>query len=70
MRNAMEQDMNYGLGNWVVLFASVAIAILGLLLAAKGTDTGMSLAGWLFFVFGVGLAFRLAGRIAVETEEK
>ena len=62
--------MNYGLGNWAMLAVSVAIAVLGLLLAAKGIDTGMNLTGWLFFAFGVGYAFRLAGQMAVQPPEE
>jgi hypothetical protein len=61
--------MNYGLANWIVLFVSVVVALLGLLLAAKGDDLGMSLAGWLLFIFGVGLSFRLAGKMAVARDE-
>jgi hypothetical protein len=66
----MEQDMNYGLANWFVLFVAILIALLGLLLAAKGVDAGMSLAGWLFFIFGVGFAFRMAGRMATAPDER
>ena len=62
--------MNYGLGNWALLAVSIVIAVLGLMLAGKGIDTGMSLAGWLFFAFGVGYAFRLAGKMAVQPREK
>jgi len=45
------------------------IALLGLVLAAKGVDFGMELAGWLFFVFGVGFSFRMAGKMAVASDE-
>ena len=60
--------MNYGLSNWIALAAAVVIALLGLLLAAKGVDLGMELAGWLFFVFGIGFSFRMVGKMAVESE--
>ena len=60
--------MNYGFGNWGMLALSIVIAIVGLLLAARAVDTGMSLAGWLFFVFGVGFAYRLAAKMAVEPD--
>ena len=29
----------------------------------------MELAGWLFFIFGVGFSFRLAGKMAVPSNE-
>jgi hypothetical protein len=57
--------MNYGLSNWVALLVAVVIALLGLLLAAKGVDFGKELAGWLFFIFGVGFSFRIAGKMAL-----
>jgi uncharacterized Tic20 family protein len=65
----MELDMNYGLSNWVALAVAVVIALVGIFLAAKGTDTAMELAGWLFFVFGVGFSFRMAGKMAVGSGE-
>ena len=52
-----------GLTEGFLLLLSAAIAIVGLVLAAKSVDVGMELAGWLFFVFGVGFAFRLAGKM-------
>jgi len=61
--------MDYGFSNWILLIASIIIAILGLLLAGKGLDVGIELAGWLFFVFGVGFSFRLAGRMAVASKD-
>ncbi|HEY7609641.1 MAG TPA: hypothetical protein VIF14_10465 [Alphaproteobacteria bacterium] len=61
--------MDYGLSNWIALAIAVVIALLGLVLAAKGVDLGMELAGWLFFVFGVGFSFRVAGKMAVATKE-
>jgi hypothetical protein len=61
--------MNYGISNWIVLAASILIALLGLLLAAKGLDTGIELAGWLFFIFGVGFSFRLAGKMSVAADD-
>lgn len=60
--------MDYGLSNWIALAAAVVIALLGLLLAAKGVDMGMELAGWLFFVFGIGFSFRMAAKMAVDSE--
>lgn len=62
--------MDYGLSNWIALVVAVIVALLGLVLAAKGADTGMVLAGWLFFVFGVAFSFRLAGRMAVERDDR
>lgn len=61
--------MDYGVSNWVALVAAVVIALLGLILAAKGLDVGMEVAGWLFFVFGVGFSFRMAGKMAVPRDE-
>ena len=61
--------MKTGLSTWAVLFVAIAIAVLGLLVAAKSVDFGMELAGWLFFAFGVGLSFRLAGKMAVADDE-
>lgn len=61
--------MDYGMSNWIALVVAVAIALLGLILAARGVDLGMELAGWLFFVFGVGFSFRMAGKMAVATKE-
>ena len=61
--------MDYGLSNWIALFVAVVIALLGLVLAAKGVDFGMELAGWLFFVFGVGFSFRMAGKMAVGSDK-
>lgn len=61
--------MDYGLSNWIALFVAVVIALLGLVLAAKGVDFGMELAGWLFFVFGAGFSFRMAGKMAVASDE-
>ena len=62
--------MNYGLSNWIALAAAAVIALLGLVLAAKGVDFGMELAGWLFFIFGVGFSFRMAGKMAVPSKER
>lgn len=62
--------MDYGLSSWIALIAAVAIALLGLVLAAKGVDFGMELAGWLFFIFGVGFSFRMAGKMATAPDEK
>lgn len=61
--------MNYGLSNWIALGVAVVVALLGLLLAARGADFGMELAGWLFFVFGVGFSFRMVGKIALPSRE-
>lgn len=61
--------MDYGMSNWIALVLAVAIALLGLILAARGVDLGMELAGWLFFVFGVGFSFRMAGKMAVAAKE-
>ncbi len=61
--------MDYGLSNWVALAVAVVIALLGLLLAAKGVDPGMEVAGWLFFVFGVGFSFRMADRMSAPPNE-
>ncbi|MCW5772965.1 MAG: hypothetical protein KIT16_15080 [Rhodospirillaceae bacterium] len=61
--------MKDDLGNWIILFVSMAVGLLGLVLAARGVDTGMALAGWLFFIFGVGLCFRLAAKMSVPSDE-
>lgn len=61
--------MNYGLSNWITLAVAVVVALLGLVLAAKGVDFGMELAGWLFFIFGVGFSFRMVGKMAVPADE-
>ncbi len=53
-----------GLTEGFLLVLSAAIAVIGLLLAARSVDFGMELAGWLFFAFGVAYAFRLAGKMA------
>ena len=60
----LESEMDNGLSSWIALTASVLIALLGLVLAAKGVDLGMEVAGWLFFIFGVGFSFRMAGKMA------
>ncbi len=60
--------MNYGLSNWIALGVAAIVALLGLVLAAKGVDIGVELAGWLFFIFGVGLSFRMVGKMAVPPE--
>jgi len=62
--------MNTGLSTWAVLLTAMIIAVIGLLLAAKSVDFGMELAGWLFFAFGVGFSFRLAGKMAVPDDER
>jgi hypothetical protein len=61
--------MDYGLSNWIALVVAIFIALLGLLLAAKGVDLGMELAGWLFFIFGVGFSFRMAGKMTAASNE-
>lgn len=61
--------MNYGLSYWIALGAAVIVALLGLVLAARGADLGMELAGWLFFLFGVGFSFRMIGKMAVPPEQ-
>ena len=61
--------MNYGLSNWIALGVAIVIALLGLVLAAKGLDFGMELAGWLFFLFGVGFSFRMVGKMAAPSKE-
>jgi hypothetical protein len=61
--------MDYGLSNWFALLGAVIVALLGLVLAAKGLDLGMELAGWLFFVFGVGFSFRMAAKMTAASEE-
>jgi hypothetical protein len=55
--------MDHGLSNFVALVVAVIVALLGLILAAKGVDLGVELAGWLFFLFGVGFSFRMAARM-------
>jgi hypothetical protein len=61
--------MDYGLSNWVAMAVAVVIALLGLVLAAKGVDLGMEVAGWLFFIFGVGFAFRTAAKMTAASGE-
>ncbi len=61
--------MNYGLSNWIALGVAVIVALLGLVLAARGVDFGMELAGWLFFLFGVGFSFRMVGKMAIPSKE-
>jgi hypothetical protein len=61
--------MDYGLSNWIALAAAIVIALLGLVLAAKGIDFGMELAGWLFFIFGVGFSFRMAAKMTAASRE-
>ncbi len=61
--------MNYGLSNWIALGVAVIVALLGLVLAARGVDFGMELAGWLFFFFGVGFSFRMVGKMALPSKE-
>ena len=62
--------MDYGLSNWIALFVAVIVAVLGLVLAAKGVDFGMELAGWLFFIFGVGFSFRMAAKMTAASDER
>jgi hypothetical protein len=61
--------MDYGLSNWIALLAAVIVALVGLLLAAKGVDLGVELAGWLFFLFGVGFSFRMAAKMTAAAKE-
>lgn len=61
--------MNYGLSNWIALGVAAIVALLGLVLAAKGVDFGMEFAGWLFFIFGVGFSFRMVGKMALPPKE-
>lgn len=61
--------MNYGLSNWIALGVAAIVALVGLVLAAKGVDFGVELAGWLFFIFGVGFSFRMVGKMAVPPNE-
>jgi hypothetical protein len=61
--------MDHGLSDWIAIAVAVVIALLGLVLAAKGGDLGMEVAGWLFFVFGVGFSFRMAAKMTAESGE-
>jgi hypothetical protein len=61
--------MSYGLSNWIALGVAAIVALVGLVLAAKGVDFGVELAGWLFFIFGVGFSFRMIGKMAVPPTE-
>lgn len=56
--------MNEGLSSWIVLFLSVLVAVLGLILAVRGTDLGIGAAGWILLAFGAVFAVRLGGQIA------
>ncbi len=44
-------------GNWILMLISAVIGVLGLILASRAADTGMYVAGLLFFVFGVVFCF-------------
>jgi hypothetical protein len=57
--------MDYGFRNWIVLMATIIVAVLGLLLAGKSEDEAMTLAGSLFFLFGAAFAIRIANQMAV-----
>jgi hypothetical protein len=57
--------MDPGLRNWIVLVVTIVVAVVGVLLAGKGTDGAMNFAGALFFVFGVGFAARIANQMAL-----
>lgn len=61
--------MDHGLSNFVALLVAVVVALVGLFLAAKGIDLGMELAGWLFFLFGVGFSFRVAAKMTGASHE-
>jgi hypothetical protein len=56
--------MNVGLSSWIVLFLSGVVAVLGLILAARGADFAVNAAGWILLVFGSLFAIRLGGQIA------
>ncbi len=62
--------MNYGLSYWLALAVAAVVALVGLILAAKGVDFGMELAGWLFFVFGVGFSFRMIAKMTAPSPER
>lgn len=44
-------------GSWILMFVSAVIGILGIILASRALDTGMYVAGLLFFAFGVVFCF-------------
>ena len=44
-------------GNWILMLVSAVIGILGLILASRADDTGMYVAGLLFFIFGIVFCF-------------
>ncbi len=62
--------MNYGLSYWLALVVAAVVALVGLILAAKGVDFGMEFAGWLFFIFGVGFSFRMIAKMTAASNER
>ena len=44
-------------GSWILMVVSVVVGLLGLVLASRAIDTGMYVAGLLFFGFGVVFCF-------------
>ncbi len=61
--------MTYGLSYWFALAVAAIVALVGLILAAKGVDFGMEFAGWLFFIFGVGFTFRMIAKMTATSNE-
>ncbi len=44
-------------GSWILMFVSIVVGLFGLVLASRAGDTGMYVAGLLFFGFGVLFCF-------------
>ncbi len=44
-------------GSWILMFVSVVVGLFGLVLASRATDTGIYVAGLLFFGFGILFCF-------------
>lgn len=50
--------------SWLMLAVSVFVGLLGLVFAARGEDTPIVVAGWLFLLFAVIYAFGVIARMA------
>lgn len=53
-----------GLVQWLMLALAAAIGLMGLILASRASDFGMTLAGTLFFLFGFLFVIARAGHLA------
>jgi type IV secretory pathway TrbD component len=58
------------MSKWFFVALGVLLALIGLLLAARGQDAGLSLHGFLLAGFGIALNFWLIGHWEIKEEAK